>query len=84
MKEAFDTVSQEPVAFKIFNKKTMSLFALNASRQEYSLMKQYEHPNILKARDFFEDTDNLVIVCDLMCSDVRSLLDELSHALEEN
>lgn len=61
----------------------MSLFGLNAARVEHSLMKSLDHENILKACGYFEDTDYIIIVYQLMTSDLRAMLVELDILLDE-
>lgn len=70
-------IEQDPVALKIFKKETMSLFALNAAYQEFNIMKRIDHDNILKVKGFYEDNEHMVIIYELMSSDLRSLLVEL-------
>ena len=62
----------------------MSLFALNSAIQEYSMMKKCRHENIVKSLGLFEDMETIVIVYELMDSDVRSLLVELDFRLGES
>ena len=62
----------------------MSLFALNSAVQEYSMMKKCQHSNVLKCLGYFEDLENMVIVYELMDSDIRSLLVELDFKLKED
>ena len=83
VKEAFDVITKETVALKIFKKNSMSLFALNAANYEHSIMKQFDHPNILKTKAYFEDTEYLIIVYELLSSDLRALLVELKAPLAE-
>ena len=84
VKEAFDLEKNEPVAIKIFKKRRMSLFALDAAHLEYSVVKSFNHKNILKAKGFFEDTDNLIIIYELLSTDLRTLLVELEAPLTES
>ena len=75
--------TNEAVALKIFKKKSMSLFALNSANYEHSIMKQFDHPNILKTKSYFEDTEYIIIVYELLSSDLRALLVELQAPLAE-
>ena len=59
----------------------MSLFALNAAHNEYSLMKSYKHSNILETKGLFEDTEYIIIVYELMSSDLRAILSEINESL---
>ena len=83
VKEAIDLVSSEPVALKIFNKQHMSLFALNAAHREYKIMKKVQHENITQVKGFFEDTEYIIIVLELMTSDLRQLLVDCDEPLDE-
>lgn len=47
VKEAIDNEMQEAVALKIYKKRKMSLLKLNGAYNEYQLMKQIQHANIL-------------------------------------
>ena len=47
-------------------------------------MTQLDHPNIVRCSGFFEDTDYVIIIFELMSSDVRSLLVELKTPLGEH
>ena len=46
-------------------------------------MRQIQHPNILKALDYFEDTEHMVIVYELMSADIRNLLFDMKVQLSE-
>ena len=61
----------------------MSLFALNAANYEHSIMKQFDHPNILKTKAYFEDTEYIIIAYELLSTDLRALLVELLAPLVE-
>ena len=62
MKQAIDRESREVVALKIFKKKGMSVFSLNAAHDEYSIIKSLDHANIVQTRGFFEDTNFIIMV----------------------
>ena len=78
-----DLQTDEAVALKIFKKKDMNLFTLTAAHLEYSLSQHIDHENILRTKGYFEDTDYVIIVFELMSSDLRSLLIELDAPLTE-
>lgn len=61
----------------------MSLFLLNAAHYEHVVLGQLRHPNILESKDFFEDEDYIIIVYELMTSDLRALLVEYQRPLAE-
>ena len=61
----------------------MNLFGLNAAYFEYSMMKQFSHDNILGCSGYFEDSEYIIIVQELMSSDLRNLLCELEAQLSE-
>ena len=62
----------------------MSFLTLDAAHKEHQVIKNLSHPNIIEAKDFFEDNDYLVIINELMSSDIRSMLVELTSALVED
>ena len=62
VKEAMDLNSKENVALKIFKKKKMNLFGLNAAYFEHSIAKMLDHEHILKSKGYFEDNEYLIIV----------------------
>lgn len=84
VKEAIDLESKDRLALKIFNKKKMSFFALNAAHMEYSIIKKLQHENIIKAKSYFEDQDHILVGCELMSSDLKSLLVEIESPLRED
>lgn len=84
VRQAYDMASKEPVAFKIFSKRKMSFLTLDAAHKEHQVIKSLSHPNIIEAKDFYEDNDHLVIINELMSSDIRSMLVELTSALAED
>ena len=61
----------------------MNFFALNAAYFEYHTMSSLEHEHILKSKGFFEDNDFIIIIFELMSSDLRSILVELDAPLTE-
>lgn len=83
VKEALDTKSKEKVALKIFKKRKLNFFGLNSAHFEYSIVKELDHPNILSSKGFYEDSDYLCIVSELMSSDLRALLVELEAPMTE-
>ena len=62
----------------------MTLFALDSAYFEYSVVKSLNHKYILKTKGFFEDMDYLIIISELLSTDLRSLLVELQAPLTEN
>ena len=72
------------MALKVFKKKYMTPIALESAYLERSIMEKFEHANILKLKDFYEDTDYMILVCELMSSDIRGVLQELVSKLAEN
>ena len=78
-----DVHTFEAVALKIFKKNDMSFFGLNAANYEHSIMKKFDHPNILSTKAYFEDVHYLVIVFELLSSDLRTVLQELDAPLDE-
>lgn len=71
------------MALKVFYKDKMSLFDLNQAHSEYQLTKKLVHPNILAQRGFFEDSNIICIVYDLMQTDLRDLLSDCKQRLAE-
>jgi len=61
----------------------MNLFGLNAAYFEHSIVKSLNHENILGSKSYFEDNEYLIIVADLMSSDLRALIVELNAPLME-
>ena len=61
----------------------MNLFALDSAHFEYSVVKSLDHKYILKTKGFFEDTDHLIIIYELLTTDLRTLLVELLAPLTE-
>jgi len=41
---------------------------------EYSTVRSIQHENIIRSKDYFEDNDYIIIVYELMSSDLHSLL----------
>ena len=84
VKEAIDGLDDDAVALKIFKKNKMNLFGLNAAYFEHSLANELNHDNILKSKGYFEDNEYIVIIYELLSSDLRSLLVELEAPLDES
>ena len=62
VKEGVDEETGESVALKIFKKRNMNFFGLNAAHFEYSVMDSLlDHDNILKTKCYFEDCDYIII-----------------------
>lgn len=72
------------MALKIFKKRKLNFFGLNSAHLEHSIVKELDHANILGCKGFYEDSDYLCIVSDLMSSDLRALLVELEAPMTEN
>ena len=83
VKEAFDLDKGENVALKILKKKDMNLFGLNAAYLEHSLVKTFDHENILASKAYFEDNEYVIIVSQLMSSDMRDMIVELNSPISE-
>lgn len=83
VKEAFDMEKQEKVALKIFKKRNMNFFGLNSAYFEHSMVKELKHQNILDNKGFYEDSDYLIIVFELMSTDLRGLITEFSVPMDE-
>ena len=58
--------SGEYVAVKIVSKKKMNIEDLQALETEIELMKQIDHPNIIKLYDVYEDKSHICLVMELM------------------
>merc|ERR1712127_726786 len=65
VKEAIDMEQNDAVAMKIFKKKNMNLFGLNAAYFENSIVKTLDHENIIKTKGFFEDSEFIIIFYEL-------------------
>lgn len=61
----------------------MNLFSLNAAYFEYSLLKVLNHENLLLISGYYEDNDYLIIMTELMSSDLRALIVEFNSPLSE-
>ena len=84
VKQAFDSVELEYVALKIFKKEQMNLFAVNAANLEYNIMNSLGHDNILKSKCYFEDSEYIIIVNELLSTDLKSLLQTMQAPLTED
>lgn len=71
------------MALKIFKKRKMNFFGLNSAHFEHSLVKSLSHTNIISIKGYYEDSDYLCIIQELMSSDLRALIVELNDPLEE-
>ena len=56
----------ERFAVKILSKKNMSEEDLLSMEQEIEILKQIDHPNIVKLNDVFEDERHICLVMDWM------------------
>lgn len=81
---ALDKRLQVPVALKIFQKKMMSFSDLIAAYQEYSILSEFNHPNVVKTLGYFEDNDYIIIINELMTQDVRSIIRGFGASIDEN
>lgn len=68
---------------KIFKKRKMNLFALDSAHFESTVVQSLHHKNIIKTKGFFEDTDHIIIIYDLLSMDLRALLVELEGPMAE-
>lgn len=62
----------------------MNFFALHAAYFEHSLVKELDHESILGYKGYYEDSDYLIIVSELMSSDLRALISELKDQMAES
>lgn len=53
-------------AAKVLNKRTMSEEDLKAFKQEITILKVLDHPNVCWTREIFEDRNNYYVICELM------------------
>ena len=58
--------NNEEVAFKVIKKSTLGSEEACSLENEITILSQIDHPNIVKCREVFEDTDNIYIVLDLL------------------
>ena len=62
----------------------MNFFGLNSAYFEHSMVKELQHQHILHTKGYYEDQDYLIMVFELMTSDMRGLITEFSAPMEEN
>lgn len=74
VKEAIDLQSHQHVAIKIYKKSKMTLDDLNAAHAENQITKNLESSSLLRRIGFFEDTQYLCIIFELMQLNLRRLL----------
>jgi len=53
-------------AAKVLSKRTMTEEDLKAFKQEITILKVLDHPNVCWTREIFEDRNNYYVVCELM------------------
>lgn len=53
-------------AVKIISKARFSAAQFDAFRNEYAIIKSISHPNIVKAHDYFEDSEHIYLVMDFL------------------
>ena len=61
----------------------MSINALDSAYAEYALIKCIEHENIVRSKGYYEDNDYIIIVFELMSSDLRSILEDVEEPMDE-
>mmetsp|Transcript_42350 Transcript_42350/g.64983 ORF Transcript_42350/g.64983 Transcript_42350/m.64983 type:complete len:129 (-) Transcript_42350:589-975(-) len=66
VKKAKHRQTQERFAVKVLSKKKMTEEDKIAMRTEIEILKQVDHPNIVKLIDVFEDDRHLCLVMELM------------------
>lgn len=66
VKEGISKMDQTHVAVKIVNRLKMDKAHENALRYEVELMKSLNHPNVVRAFDFFEEKENFFVVMELI------------------
>ncbi len=66
VKKAKHRQTQERFAVKVLSKKKMTEEDKVAMRTEIEILKQVDHPNIVKLIDVFEDERHLCLVMELM------------------
>lgn len=71
------------VAIKYYKKKELTFEHLEWALMEHKLIKNIDHPNILQCLGYFEDTDYVCIVTELMQSSISDYLCELTELLSE-
>lgn len=64
--EAENLITHERVAVKCITKSKLSAGDLDALKNEVSIMRQLNHPNIVKLEDFYEEDDMYYIVTELL------------------
>lgn len=62
VKKAKNRTTKQKVAVKVLSKRKMSDTDLAALRQEIEILKQVDHPNIVKLIDIFEDERHVCLV----------------------
>ena len=68
---------------KIFKKKDMDLQSLNEAYFEDTISKMLSHVNILDSKGYYEDSNYLIIIFELMSTDLRELFMELKEPMPE-
>jgi calcium/calmodulin-dependent protein kinase I len=66
VKQAKDRVTKERVAVKVLSKKEIKESDLQAMKLEIDILKQLDHPNIVKLYDVYEDERFICLVMELM------------------
>jgi hypothetical protein len=73
----------ENVAIKIFKSNISEEGIPLETIREVSLLKDFNHPNILRALDIIVDTDNIMIVLELLDQDLLSLMRKRKLTFDE-
>lgn len=71
------------MALKIYDKKLLSLQNLKEAYNEYDILKSLKSPNVIRTYGYYEDTDYVIIVQELMTMDLRMLLTKIETLLPE-
>lgn len=83
VQQATDRMTGDKVAVKIFRKRKMNFVDLVSAYREHDLMKRMDREVIQSPLAYFECTRYILIVYELMASDVRSLLLEFGQQPHE-
>ena len=82
VKLLFDKHDNRHQAVKIYKKRKMDAFNLDAAYFEKSLMDQLgKHDNILNCESFYEDSDYILFIMDLMDKDMRDVINDMNVPL---
>ena len=74
VKKAIDRESQTKVAIKVFKKSMMDFEAHQQAQNENIFLQSLDHPCILNQVDYFEDSEYVCIVTELMATNMNTFL----------